>query len=87
MLRPGNAGSNTAVDHVTVLAAAIAQLPEDWRAGHQSGDGPGQAALSASTSTTASATPSSWSRKRTGNPLSSPAASAATAPKSQSSPT
>jgi hypothetical protein len=38
MLRPGNAGSNTAADHVVVLAAAIAQLPEDWQAGHQPGD-------------------------------------------------
>lgn len=28
ILRPGNAGSNTAVDHVEVLALALAQLPE-----------------------------------------------------------
>lgn len=28
VLRPGNAGSNTASDHVTVLKAALAQLPE-----------------------------------------------------------
>jgi len=28
LLRPGNAGSNTAADHVTVLEAALAQLPE-----------------------------------------------------------
>ncbi|MBU2603987.1 MAG: IS1380 family transposase [Actinobacteria bacterium] len=28
ILRPGNAGSNTAVDHVAVLEAALAQLPE-----------------------------------------------------------
>jgi hypothetical protein len=41
MLRPGNAGSNTAADHVTVLAAAIAQLPPEWRLGHRSGDDPG----------------------------------------------
>jgi hypothetical protein len=26
-LRPGNAGSNTAVDHIEVLYEAIAQLP------------------------------------------------------------
>lgn len=33
-LRPGNAGANSAEDHITVLADAIAQLPEQWRAGH-----------------------------------------------------
>ena len=38
MLRPGNAGSNTAIDHVMVLADAIAQLPAAWRAGHNPGD-------------------------------------------------
>lgn len=38
MLRPGNAGSNTAIDHVAVLADAIDQLPQRWRAGHDSGD-------------------------------------------------
>jgi len=26
-LRPGNAGSNTAADHITVITAALAQLP------------------------------------------------------------
>lgn len=40
MLRPGNAGSNTAADHVVVLGAAVAQLPVDWQAGHQPGDDP-----------------------------------------------
>ncbi len=29
ILRPGNAGSNTAGDHVTVLKMALAQLPVD----------------------------------------------------------
>jgi hypothetical protein len=29
LLRPGNAGSNTAADHVTVLTMALAQLPVD----------------------------------------------------------
>ncbi len=29
LLRPGNAGSNTAADHVEVLDAALAQLPDD----------------------------------------------------------
>jgi hypothetical protein len=38
MLRPGNAGSNTAEDHVVVLSQAIDALPEDWRRGHQPGD-------------------------------------------------
>jgi DDE family transposase len=33
LLRPGNAGSNTAADHVTVLDAAIAALPVGWRPG------------------------------------------------------
>jgi hypothetical protein len=32
-LRKGNAGSNTAVDHVTVLDAALAQLPDHHRHG------------------------------------------------------
>ena len=30
-LRPGNAGSNTAADHVTGLAAALAQVPAPYR--------------------------------------------------------
>jgi hypothetical protein len=29
MLRPGNAGSNTATDHINLLSAALAQLPVD----------------------------------------------------------
>lgn len=33
LLRPGNAGSNTAADHVIVLDAALAQLPEPVRPG------------------------------------------------------
>jgi hypothetical protein len=41
-LRPGNAGSNTAVDHVTVLADALDQLPAEWSAGHGLGDHPDQ---------------------------------------------
>ncbi len=40
LMRPGNAGSNTAADHVTVLADALAQLPADWQTGHQPGDHP-----------------------------------------------
>jgi len=35
MLRPGNAGSNTAADHITVISAALAQLPGDRRRGKQ----------------------------------------------------
>ena len=38
MLRPGNAGANTAADHVVVLADALAQLPAAWQAGHDGGD-------------------------------------------------
>jgi hypothetical protein len=30
LLRPGNAGSNTAVDHITVLERVLAGLPEAW---------------------------------------------------------
>jgi hypothetical protein len=33
LLRPGNAGSNTAADHITVLEAALAALPEHARPG------------------------------------------------------
>ena len=32
-LRPGNAGSNTATDHIAVVTAALAQLPGDRRRG------------------------------------------------------
>jgi Transposase DDE domain group 1 len=32
ILRPGNAGSNTATDHIAVLDAALAQLPDAYRA-------------------------------------------------------
>ncbi len=38
LLRPGNAGSNTVADHITVLDAAVAQLPSDITAGHHDGD-------------------------------------------------
>ncbi|MEW6477804.1 MAG: IS1380 family transposase [Actinomycetota bacterium] len=40
MLRSGNAGANTAADHVKMLDAALAQLPPAWRAGHAPGDDP-----------------------------------------------
>lgn len=33
LLRPGNAGSNTAADHITVTAASLAQLPDGHRTG------------------------------------------------------
>lgn len=33
LLRKGNAGSNTAADHITVLEQALASLPVDWRRG------------------------------------------------------
>ena len=31
VLRPGNAGSNTAADHLAVLERALVQLPDRWR--------------------------------------------------------
>jgi hypothetical protein len=40
LLRPGNAGSNTAADHITVVKAALRQLP-----GHRVGVRPGRAVL------------------------------------------
>ena len=40
MLRPGNAGSNTAADHLTVIKAALAQLP-----GHKPGTRAGRKVL------------------------------------------
>jgi len=40
MLRPGNAGSNTATDHIEVIRAALAQLP-----GHRRGTRPGRQVL------------------------------------------
>jgi hypothetical protein len=33
ILRPGNAGSNTAADHITVLDHALAQIPDQYRHG------------------------------------------------------
>jgi Transposase DDE domain group 1 len=41
LLRPGNAGANTIIDHVAVLEAAIAQLPAEIAVGHRVGDDPG----------------------------------------------
>jgi len=38
VLRPGNAGANTAADHVRVLDEALAQLPAAYQAGHRPGD-------------------------------------------------
>lgn len=38
LLRPGNAGSNTVADHITVLDEAIAQLPAPIAVGHPEGD-------------------------------------------------
>ena len=38
MLRPGNAGANTATDHVKMLDAALAQLPPTWQTGHHVDD-------------------------------------------------
>jgi len=38
LLRPGNAGSNTAADHITVIRDALKQLP-GHRPGHRSGRG------------------------------------------------
>ncbi len=34
LLRRGNAGSNTAADHIAVLDAALAQIPDAYRHGH-----------------------------------------------------
>ena len=34
ILRAGNAGANTAIDHVMVVADALGQLPAEWRRGH-----------------------------------------------------
>ncbi|MDX2565304.1 IS1380 family transposase [Streptomyces sp. TX20-6-3] len=35
LLRPGNAGSNTAADHITTTRLALAQLPKKYRRGRQ----------------------------------------------------
>lgn len=37
LLRPGRAGSNTAADHVVVLDAAMAQIPEPLRRRNEHG--------------------------------------------------
>lgn len=38
LLRPGNAGANSVADHLTVLDAAIGQLPAEISVGHRAGD-------------------------------------------------
>lgn len=35
LLRPGNAGSNTAADHITATQLALAQLPKKYQRGHR----------------------------------------------------
>ena len=40
LLRPGNAGANTAADHIAVLDDAIAPLPPEIAVGHRVGDNP-----------------------------------------------
>lgn len=40
LLRKGNAGSNTAADHITVLEQALDSLPADWRPDPQNPGGP-----------------------------------------------
>jgi len=40
ILRPGNAGSNTATDHCEILERSLDQLPEPYRVGHEPGDAP-----------------------------------------------
>ncbi len=40
LLRKGNAGSNTAADHITVLEQALASLPADWRPDPDADGGP-----------------------------------------------
>ena len=40
LLRPGNAGSNTAVDQLAIVDAAIAALPVEYRSGHAPGGDP-----------------------------------------------
>ena len=40
MLRPGNAGSNDADDHLELLDQVIAALPPEYQVGHQPGDDP-----------------------------------------------
>lgn len=37
LLRKGNAGSNTAADHITIIRSALKQLPAENAAGHRSG--------------------------------------------------
>ena len=37
LLRRGNAGSNTAADHITLIRSALKQLPADNQAGHRTG--------------------------------------------------
>ena len=38
VLRPGNAVANSGADQLAVVELALAQLPEDYRAGHRPGD-------------------------------------------------
>lgn len=38
LLRPGNATANDAADQLAVIDAAVAQLPDDYQAGHRAGE-------------------------------------------------
>ena len=40
LLRPGNAGANSAVDHIDVVGLAIDALPAAYQVGHQPGEDP-----------------------------------------------
>ena len=42
MLRPGNATANSGADQLAVVDAAVAQLPQPYRAGHRPGEGAGE---------------------------------------------
>ena len=68
LLRTGNAGSNTAADHIAVVKAALAQLP-----GHRPGSGPAARCWSAPTPRAAPTSSStgwhaSGCRTRSGSP-------------------
>ena len=73
VLRPGNAGSNTAADHLSVLDRARTQIPDRWRSKKVliRADGAGYShalsSRSATPSVTRCGTPSHWSRPGRGS--------------------
>ncbi len=72
VLRPGNAGSNTAADHLTVPELALSQVPDRWGSKkvliRADGAGYSHAVITALSAQQLEFSVATWSRKRSGTP-------------------